>query len=36
MENITTEYFGIQRKMVATITTESWRDIPHISYMYEP
>lgn len=30
------EYFGIQRKMVSHITTESWRKIPHVTYMYEP
>lgn len=31
-----TEHFGIQRKMVSAITTESWETIPHVSYMYEP
>lgn len=30
------EHFGIQRKMVSAITTESWETIPHVSYMYEP
>ena len=30
------ENFGIQRKMVSAITTESWETIPHVSYMYEP
>ena len=30
------EYFGIQRKMVSFITTESWRNVPHVSYLYEP
>lgn len=30
------EYFGIQRKMVSHMTTESWRKIPHVTYMYEP
>ncbi|MGN0444463.1 MAG: 2-oxo acid dehydrogenase subunit E2 [Acutalibacteraceae bacterium] len=30
------EYFGIQRKMVSHMTTESWRRIPHVTYMYEP
>lgn len=35
--NITnTEYFGIQRKIVANMTTESWQNIPHVTYMYEP
>lgn len=28
--------FGIQRKIVANMTTESWRHIPHVSYTYEP
>ena len=30
-----TEHFGIQRKIVANMTSESWRSIPHVSYMYE-
>lgn len=30
------EFFGIQRKMVASVTTDSWHNIPHISYIYEP
>lgn len=30
------EHFGIQRKMVSYMTTESWRKIPHVTYMYEP
>lgn len=30
------EHFGIQRKMVSHMTTESWRNIPHVTYMYEP
>ncbi|MGN0468568.1 MAG: 2-oxo acid dehydrogenase subunit E2 [Acutalibacteraceae bacterium] len=30
------EHFGIQRKMVSHMTTESWRTIPHVTYMYEP
>ena len=35
--NITnTEHFGIQRKIVAAMTTDSWQNIPHVSYMYEP
>lgn len=34
--NITkTEHFGIQRKIVANMTTESWESIPHVSYIYE-
>ncbi len=28
--------FDIQRKMVANITSESWQNIPHVSYQYEP
>lgn len=31
-----TSHFGIQRKMVAAMTTQSWREIPHVTYMYEP
>ena len=27
--------FGIQRKIVANMTSESWRSIPHVSYIYE-
>ena len=30
------EYFGIQRKMVSFITTQSWQNVPHVSYLYEP
>ena len=32
--NIT--HFGIQRKIVANMTTESWETIPHVTYNYEP
>ncbi len=28
--------FGIQRKIVANMTTESWETIPHVTYNYEP
>ena len=28
--------FGIQRKIVANMTTESWQNIPHVSFLYEP
>ncbi len=35
MKTLNTEHFGIQRKIVANMTSESWRDIPHVSYMYE-
>ena len=31
-----TEHFGIQRKIVANMTTESWQNIPHVTYNYEP
>ena len=31
-----TEHFGIQRKIVANMTTESWQNIPHVTYSYEP
>ncbi len=30
------EHFGIQRKMVAAMTEESWKTIPHVTYIYEP
>ena len=30
-----TEHFGIPRKIVANMTSESWRSIPHVSYIYE-
>lgn len=36
MNIINTEHFGIQRKIVANMTTESWQNIPHVTYMYEP
>lgn len=29
-------HFGIQRKIVANMTSESWETVPHISYIYEP
>lgn len=29
-------HFGIQRKIVANMTTESWESIPHVTYNYEP
>ena len=28
--------FGIQRKIVANMTSESWKTIPHVTYNYEP
>ena len=30
------EHFGIQRKIVANMTTESWEAIPHAAVNYEP
>lgn len=30
-----TIHFGIQRKIVANMTSESWRTIPHCTYVYE-
>ncbi|MCL2299091.1 MAG: 2-oxo acid dehydrogenase subunit E2 [Firmicutes bacterium] len=30
------ERFGLQRKIVANMTTESWREIPHTGVLYEP
>lgn len=35
MKIINSEYYDIQRKMVASVTTDSWKEIPHISYIYE-
>ncbi len=36
MLNITNrEHFNLQRKIVANMTTESWQNIPHVSYNYE-
>jgi len=29
-------HFGIARKIVANMTSESWETIPHTSYIYEP
>lgn len=36
MRPIKTIHFGIQRKIIANMTTESWRTVPHIGYSYEP
>ena len=36
MKVINEKHFGIQRKIVANMTYESWQTIPHISYIYEP
>lgn len=30
------EHFGIQRKIVAHMTTRSWNEIPHVTAIYEP
>lgn len=29
-------HFGMQRKIVSHMTSESWKTIPHVTYMYEP
>ena len=31
-----TQHFGIQRKMVASITSESWKNVPHAAFVYAP
>ncbi len=36
MKIIDTIHFGIQRKMIANMTSKSWKQIPHVSYTYEP
>lgn len=36
MKKTGTEYFHIQRKIVANMTTESWQNVPHVTYQYEP
>lgn len=36
MKKINTINFGIQRKIVANMTSESWESIPHVTYNYEP
>lgn len=36
MKITNTVNFGIQRKIVANMTTESWETIPHVTYNYEP
>lgn len=28
--------FGIQRKIVSYMTTHSWQNVPHVTYVYEP
>ena len=36
MKTVNTINFGIQRKIVANMTAESWETIPHVTYNYEP
>lgn len=36
MKKTSTTHFGIQRKIVANMTAESWETIPHVTYNYEP
>lgn len=36
MTKTSTTHFGIQRKIVANMTAESWETIPHVTYNYEP
>ncbi len=36
MKKINTEHFGIARKIVSNMTTESWETIPHACMTYEP
>ena len=33
---IKNEHFGIARKIVSNMTSESWETIPHASLSYEP
>lgn len=35
-ENDRMIHFGMQRKIVSHMTSESWKTIPHVTYMYEP
>lgn len=30
-----TTYFNIRKKVIASVTQEGWKDIPHVSYVYE-
>ena len=36
MKVLNSFHFGIQRKIIANMTTESWDNIPHIAFNYEP
>ncbi len=31
-----TEYLDQQRRIVSAVTSDSWKEIPHVSYIYEP
>lgn len=35
MKITNTEHFSLQRKIVANMTSESWKNIPHVAYNYE-
>ena len=36
MKKTNTIHFGIQRKIISNMTSESWETIPHVTYNYEP
>ncbi len=36
MKPTKTTWLGIQRKIIANMTTEAWQTVPHIGYSYEP
>lgn len=36
MKPVSTTHFNIQRKIVANMTTESWENVPHVTFNYEP
>ncbi len=36
IEEQNVEHFGIQRKIVANMTTEAWQNVPHVAYVYKP
>lgn len=36
MYSVKTELLTIQRKIIAFSTTKSWKEIPHVSFSYEP
>ena len=35
-ERVQHEIFDAQRKIVAHMTSKSWREVPHVSYVYQP